>query len=154
MTNIPFDIHVATSPDDVATVKELFLEYAEWLGHDLHFQAFDEEMATWPDRYDFLLIAKREARAIGAVALKDLGNSICEMKRLYVRDEAKRLGLGRALSLRLIEEARTRGYTAMRLDTLRSMTPAVSLYEHLGFAEIPPYYDNPLDDVVYFELKL
>lgn len=154
MTKAPFLIEVAARDEDIAAVKALFLEYAEWLGHDLHFQAFDEEMATWPDRYDFLLIAKREGNTVGACALKNLGGGICEMKRLYVRDEAKRSGLGRALSIRLIEEARARGYTAMRLDTLRSMTPAFSLYQALGFYEIPAYYDNPLDDVVYMELVL
>ncbi len=147
-------IQIASAPDDIATVKALFLEYAEWLGHDLHFQAFDEEMATWPGRYDFLLIAKSGDEPVAACALKDLGDGYCEMKRLYVRDVMKGKGLGRALSLRLIEEAKARGYRAMRLDTLRSMTPAVKLYESLGFGEIPAYYDNPLDDVVYMELPL
>lgn len=147
-------IQIASNPDDIAAVKELFLEYAKWLGHDLHFQAFDEEMATWPGRYDFLLIAKQGNEPVGACALKDLDGGYCEMKRLYVRDVMKGKGLGRTLSLRLIEEARARGYRAMRLDTLRSMTPAVTLYQKLGFKEIPAYYDNPLDDVVYMELAL
>ncbi len=154
MSSAAADIHIAETKEDVAAVKDLFIEYANWLGHDLHFQAFDEELATWPSRYDFLLIAKHHGAPVGACALKDMGDGYCEMKRLYVQDVMKGKGLGRDLSLRLIEEARARGYRAMRLDTLRSMTPAVTLYKSLGFGEIPAYYDNPLDDVVYMELAL
>jgi ribosomal protein S18 acetylase RimI-like enzyme len=58
------------------------------------------------------------------------------------------------LCLAAIQAAREAGYLAMRLDTLASMTPAVTLYESLGFRRIAAYYDNPLPDVRYFELPI
>ena len=46
------------------------------------------------------------------------------------------------------------GYGLMRLDTLDRLETAMKLYESLGFRRRDPYYDNPLDGVVYWELDL
>ncbi len=150
----PESIKLATSPEDVDAVKEMFVEYADWLGVSLHFQAFDEELATFPAVYDFLLIAHVGDEVAGAVALKSLGDGICEMKRLYVRDAFKQRGLGRKLSEALVAEAKQRGYNRMRLDTLPRLEVAVAMYRDMGFVEIPAYYNNPIDDVIYLELVL
>ena len=144
----------ATSPKDVAAVKELFLEYAAWLGEDLCFQGFDEEMDTFPKFYCYLLLARVDGAVAGAIGLKDLGSGLCEMKRLFVRDAFKTTGLGRRLSERLIEDAKALGFRTMRLDTLPRLEAAVALYRKLGFKEIPPYYFNPVEGVLYFEKDL
>ena len=144
----------ADSAEDIAAVKELFLEYAAWLGEDLCFQGFDEEMDTFPGIYCHLLIAKAGAAVAGAIGLKDLGQGVCEMKRLYVRDDFKGTGLGRRLSERLIADAKDMGFASMRLDTLPKLKAAIALYRKLGFEEIKPYYFNPIDGVVYFEKSL
>ena len=76
------------------------------------------------------------------------------MKRLYVKPQFRNRGYARMLSEKLIEEARTIGYGAIYLDTLRSMAEARKLYASLGFVEFEPYYDNPLPDVCYMKLVL
>jgi putative acetyltransferase len=76
------------------------------------------------------------------------------MKRLYVKPQFRGKGIGRALAGQVIEEARRRGYTAMRLDTIQAMTAANGLYHSLGFREIAPYYDNPIEGAVFMERDL
>ena len=76
-----------------------------------------------------------------------------EIKRLYVRPAYRGRGLAKQLTVRMLEEATRIGYERLVLDTLRSMTPAVSLYRSMGFQEIEAYYPNPFD-AVYFEKQL
>jgi ribosomal protein S18 acetylase RimI-like enzyme len=54
----------------------------------------------------------------------------------------------------LLAEARKLGYERMRLDTLATMTAARALYASLGFSEIPPYNDHPIDGTSFLELTL
>lgn len=148
------EIIKATSPGDVAAVKELFLEYADFLNVDLCFQGFDEEMATFPDAYVVLFLARVDGAPAAAIGLKNLGEGMCEMKRLYARPSFHGLGLGGRLCDCLITEARYRGFSAMRLDTLQRLDAAVALYRKRGFVEIEQYCENPEDDVMYMEMTL
>ena len=77
------------------------------------------------------------------------------MKRLFVRQEFRGQRLGLKLAQHIIDEARSIGYTTMRLDTVRGpMDNAIALYRLLGFREIPPYYENPVPNAFYMELRL
>jgi GNAT superfamily N-acetyltransferase len=140
-------------------IRELFLEYARSLDFDLCFQNFDEELRELPGEYappeGRLILCRVQEAAAGCIALKSLGDGICEMKRLFVRPQFRGKGLAITLGRRIVEEARQFGYKAMRLDTIAGkMEPAIALYRSLGFQEIPPYYDNPIPNAVYFELDL
>ena len=89
-------------------------------------------------------------RALDAV---DYPNA-CEMKRLYVRNSHRRLGLGRQLAEAILDAARVAGYHHMLLDTLTEMESARALYQDLKFEEIPPYYHNPLAGAHYLKVDL
>lgn len=149
----------AQTSEDLAQVRRLFRAYADWLAVDLCFQGFERELAELPGAYappaGRLLIAMVGGEVVGCVGLRPLEPGVCEMKRLWVEPGFGGRGIGRALAEKIIAAARQIGYQRMRLDTIPARMPAAQhLYASLGFREIPPYYDNPLDGVVMLELEL
>lgn len=153
------EISQATTQSDIQEARRLFKEYEASLGISLCFQDFDREVANLPGDYappsGRLLLASEFDQIMGCVALRPLGPATCEMKRLFVRPEYRARGLGRILVEAIIEEARAIGYTRMRLDTIVDrMERAVALYRAIGFVEIPPYRDNPVDSATFMELDL
>ena len=118
------------------------------------FSDVEAELAALPGGYEGVLVARDEDAIVGCVALRPLEGGACEMKRLYVRPSARGSGAGRALVVASIARARDLGYSAMRLDTLPRMDAAGALYRSLGFRPIERYNDNPIDGVLFFELRL
>eukprot|EP00299_Pterocystis_sp_00344_P006815 c1894_g1_i1.p1 GENE.c1894_g1_i1~~c1894_g1_i1.p1 ORF type:complete len:204 (+),score=21.31 c1894_g1_i1:38-613(+) len=91
---------------------------------------------------------------VGCIALRDLGDGVGEIKRLFVRKEWQGLALGLELSRVLISLARGLPYHTLRLDTLERLQSACQLYPKLGFVRTEPYCFNPFEDAVFMELKL
>jgi GNAT superfamily N-acetyltransferase len=151
-------IRPAADALDIAEARALFEEYARWLAVDLCFQGFAAELASLPGAYapprGRLLLAGPPERAQGCIALRPIDAVTGEVKRLYVRPEARGSRLGRRLATALIDQARGIGYRELKLDTLAHMTEARSLYESLGFSQCAPYYRNPLPGVIYMSLVL
>lgn len=148
----------ATSLEDIAAVRRLFEEYATSLAIDLCFQGFAAELAGLPGAYapprGRLLLATIDGSPAGCVGLRPRDEHTCEMKRLYVRPAFQGRGLGRLVAQHVIAQARASGYSTLVLDTLPSMKGAVRLYESLGFVRRPPYFQSPIADNVFMELRL
>jgi GNAT superfamily N-acetyltransferase len=154
-----FTITEVRSEMDLEEARKLFREYAAWLEIDLCFQNFEQELAQLPGDYappdGTLLLAWQNDEVAGCVALRRLDAGLCEMKRLFVREKFRGRGLGRYLIEAIIRKAREIGYRRMRLDTLPpKMNEAISLYRRFGFAEIEPYYNNPVPGAKFMELQL
>lgn len=155
-----FHIAPARTAADLAAVAELFVGYAASLPVDLGYQDFDGELAALPDKYvppgGELFLARDAAGApLGCVGLRPLADGgCCEMKRLFLLPAARGLGLGRALTQAVIDQARRSGYRDLRLDTLASMTAAQALYASMGFERIGPWYAPTPAGTVFMRLRL
>ena len=149
---------IAKTQEDYREARVLLREYEAESEVDLCFQGFEEEVETLERVYGppggrFLLVRAGDDTA-GCVALRDLGGGICEMKRLYLRPGFRGRGLGRRCAEQVVEEAREVGYAAMRLDTLPAMQEAIALYRSMGFREVSPYTENPVEGALFMELGL
>ena len=142
MDDLPvIDFVQASSDDDIAQARGLFREYETWIQTDLCFQSFEQELAGLPGKYappeGRLLLAFQDGQLAGCVALRKIGEGVCEMKRLFVRPDFHGKGLGRRLIDQVVKEAREIGYQRMRLDTLPPrMNKAIELYRRLGFIRL------------------
>lgn len=159
------NIEIVPGYDRVADIIALFSEYTEMLiagdpkfSEYLDIQNYDHELKHPEVKYGMpwgrLYIALCDGAPAGCIALRRIDSGCCELKRLYVRPGFRGMHIGAMLSERLIEDARSIGYSRMRLDTLPSLRDAVKLYRRLGFTETDKYNDSPMDDSVFMELIL
>lgn len=148
----------AENNDHYRSARNLFQQYAASLDFDLEFQDFNTELQTLPGAYGppggCILLAVASNRHVGTVALRAIDSSTCEMKRLFVIPQHRKMGIGGALARSIVREAAKLGYKRMRLDTVASMSEANALYVSLGFRPIAPYCFNPLEHAAFYELNL
>jgi GNAT superfamily N-acetyltransferase len=152
-------IEKAETSQQIEAARRLFREYEAWLGLDLCFQGFEDELTGLPGKYapphGRLFLAYVGDSLAGCIALRAIGDGDCEMKRLFVKKEFRGRHLGQKLIETLLREAREIGYKTIKLDTYpQKMGKAVDLYRSYGFEEIPAYYSNPHNGVLFLELDL
>jgi ribosomal protein S18 acetylase RimI-like enzyme len=139
---------------DFAQVASLFGQYAASLPVDLNRQGFAEEIAHLPGPYappdGALLLAFRNSDVLGCIALKRLTPEVAEIKRLYVVQQGRGLGVGKALVAAILKEAARLGYREIKLDTLPHMIQAIALYRSFGCAPIAPYGSFPYPGLLCF----
>ena len=142
------EIRAARYPDDAAVVEAIFREYIASPTVSLAFQDYEPELAALPGKYAAprgqLLLAWHGERAVGCAAFREIDATTCEMKRVYVRPDARGLNVGRQLVERLLRDAKAAGYARMCLDVLPEFVAARQLYGSLGFAPAPPVAFNPV----------
>jgi ribosomal protein S18 acetylase RimI-like enzyme len=153
-----FTVAPTRSAIELTSAAALFRAYAKSLPVDLGFQGFSEELKSLPGVYappaGELLLAKRGDHVLGAVALKPLELQVAEIKRLFVRPQARKTGVGKALVAAILKVAQERGYREIKLDTLPEMEGAIALYRSFGFAPVAPYGSHPYPGLVTLGLKL
>ncbi len=146
---------IANNDFEYEAAAILFKEYAVWLNIDLSFQDFENELNHLKGMYAYptgvILLAKMENDFIGCVAVRKKENDIAELKRMYIKPKYRQKGFATLLLKKSLEIAADLEYKKLRLDTLHSMTNAISLYKSHGFYEIEPYYFNPEKNAVFFE---
>ena len=161
---MPDLIYTATTASDYEAFGELVTQYVEWsrrryqddawfveqvFGH----QSLASELPTLSTKYGppngKTLLASRNGQVVGAGAYRDLGEGVCEMKRLYVGEQFHGHGTGRKLCEALIATAKADGFHLMRLDTGNLLKEAIAMYKSLGFRECPPFHDYPANLMPY-----
>jgi len=165
-------IEEATTGEQLEEVRKLMRAFIAWHRQrhveDLHLiddyfdaHAFEEELATLPGKYGpprgSLLLATFAEAPAGCVALRELDEDACEMKRMFVYPQFHGLSVGLSLAEQIIARARQIGFKSMLLDTSIRQAEAQGLYRRLGFHAVPPYYSVPQqlsDWLVFMELKL
>lgn len=142
-----FHIREAEFPGDKAAVLEIWREYIASPSVSLEYQDYESEFAALPGKYKApdgcILLAEIDGRLAGCIALRRADNTICEMRRLYVRPNARGSGMGRKLVAAVIDAARAAGYAEMRLDVLAEFETAQQLYASFGFVDADPIAENP-----------
>ncbi len=143
-------------PRDYSAVADLMRNFIGWHRErhaddlamiDGYFdpEAYEAELQGLPGYYappeGALLVAESEGRVAGCVALKRLGDDICEMKRLFVDARHHGEGIGKALAQAIVQRAKDIGYSRMMLDTGPKQVEAQAIYRNLGFRYVEPYYD-------------
>jgi len=150
------DIVQARMPVHATAVHELFAEYLRWVCPRIYteYQAvFEPEKMIVHDMETIniflppegiLLLAFEDAVPVGCACTRTIGNKIAEMKRMYVKPEFRKNGIGAALVEESIRRAREAGYVEMRLDSAGFMEGAHRLYRTAGFVQVPPYEESEI----------
>ncbi len=148
----------ALTSNQIMSASVLFREYQSFVGGEVCFQGFENELANLPGKYAYptgaILLAKYRDEIIGCVAIRQFKDDICEMKRLYVKPDYHGLSAGRKLTESAIEKAKLLGYRILQLDTLRKLETAINLYAKLGFKEVQLNNEKSNNEVVYWRFDL
>lgn len=149
-------VREASSASDYSAVAGLMRAFIAWHyerhSNDRHIidsyfdpTAFEAELRELPGYFSppggALLVAEEDGDIAGCVALRELENGACEMKRMFVSSEFHGRGVGQELARAIIERAKELGYSKMMLDTGPAQREAQGLYRRLGFKDAEPYYE-------------
>jgi ribosomal protein S18 acetylase RimI-like enzyme len=169
--NVMLKILPAESEMEYQQVRELLVEHIAWdtsqVSHlgldgqealDFYYASGDEALpGVYAPPEGGMFLATQSGKAAGCGAFHRMTREACEMKRMYVRPEFRRMQIGRQLTDRLIVAAKEAGYVVMRLETVTFMDKAIAMYSSFGFKTCPPYYVIPesfREITVFMQLNL
>ena len=149
------EIREAESQTDIDACRALMNEYAEWLREGICVQGFAGEVAGLHGKYappeGRLLIATVGCEPAGCIAFRKFDGETAEAKRLWVRPQFRKHGVGVAILQRVVAEVKGAGYRRVVFDTLPKMAAALRLYDSLGFVRTEAGNRGELPGLMYFE---
>jgi DNA-binding MarR family transcriptional regulator/GNAT superfamily N-acetyltransferase len=89
------------------------------------------------------LVAYRHGEAVGCGGVRHRPGGPSEIKRLWVAEPARGLGIGRRIHAELEAEARRSGATTVRLETNGTLVESIAMYRSSGYREVEPFNDEP-----------
>ncbi|KWI53695.1 GCN5 family acetyltransferase [Burkholderia ubonensis] len=151
-------IREAAFPADTVALVAVIREYVRWLDMDLSYRGFDAEMEAFERIYTLpsgmFFVAEVDGEIAGCAGLLRHSSETAELKRLYVRAAWRGLSLGEMLVTSVVGRAKDLGFSSLVLDAVAQTRFAQRLYERLGFAEIAPFYENPVEGTRFMALEL
>ncbi len=152
------DLVICHSDNEYAAARSLISEYVDALGLDLSFQDIQNELDHLSNFYGpptgMIILAKDEEEFIGEICIRNMGDFMAEIRRMFVKPEHRGKGIGRKLLNRAQQEAKGLGYRFLRLDIIPDMESAIHLYLSSGFYEIESYAYSPFSGTKFLEYKL
>lgn len=152
-----------STAETLADARTLLIEYGQYIlstsAAGFCYGSLEKEAERLPfsymERGGGCLIARVDGAAAGFLAWRDISSDVTpeawELKRLWVRPEARGLSLGRTLTQAVLDRAAATQRKAVYLDTVPAALPAAHrLYRDMGFLPCARYNDNPVKEVEYF----
>jgi DNA-binding MarR family transcriptional regulator len=140
---VEFDAIDPAHPDAQKCLREYFDEL------EMRFEAgFDPGLSLPGELHEFrppaglFLIGTLAAKPVACGALKFHGEEPAELKRMWVAESARGLGIGRRLLGELERHAARAGARVIRLETNKNLAEAISLYRSAGYREVAPFNDE------------
>jgi len=169
---MPVAVEEITTVDEVRSQVEILRDYLNYVCNDLRLNA-DIDIDPEPLLADILSNAETfvpplgaayvakddEGDVVGIGFMRPVGGDAFEIKRVFVRRKARGLGAGKALMNALMDRARSEGASEMLLDSSKTLSEAIGLYEKLGFTYTDPYPqsshygDKELEPILIFMRK-
>jgi GNAT superfamily N-acetyltransferase len=149
-----------TGPDTGVVLRPLFTEYLRWVADRLrddhgiafdepeeellerHHRAFDAELPKMLGPRGRVIVARIADTIVGVGTMKPVSDDTAEIKRMFVRPEARGLGIARGIMARLLDDARSEGFSVIRGETMEFMRSAIAMYSSLGTAEITQFDES------------
>ena len=142
---------IAPEPADSGVARWCLQQYFDLLEERFE-EGYDPANAQPTDAHEFIapngvfLVARAAGEPVGCGALKTAGPGLGEIKRVWVAENTRGLGIGQRLLDELESASRTMGHKRIRLDTNKSLTEAQAMYLKNGYVEVPPFNDDPYPD--------
>ncbi|MEZ4792052.1 MAG: GNAT family N-acetyltransferase [Gelidibacter sp.] len=141
-------------PNDNAPLEQVIKSIFPEFGLPLVGTAYaDDETGKMFESYqganEIYYVIERDGRIFGGAGIKplrDFESDVCELQKMYFSPEIRGKGLGKAIILKCLEQAKAFGYKTCYLETVPALKAAIHIYESVGFKHI----GKPLGNTGHF----